>query len=189
MMTVRSIAVAGALLGLLSMPALAAGDEAPKAKYVGAGKCNTCHGKKTGDQYGQWLESKHAKAFETLAGPAALEAGKEAGVAKPQESPRCLKCHVTAYGADASLIDPKGKYAKEDGVQCESCHGPGSLYKKRKIMKDHEASLAAGLVIPDEQTCLKCHNEESPMFKGFNYEEKLKKIIHPIPETEAPADG
>ena len=59
--------------------------------------------------------------------------------------PSCLKCHATGASADMP------------GVQCESCHGPGSDYKSMKVMKDHEASLAAGLVIPDEATCLTCH--------------------------------
>jgi formate-dependent nitrite reductase cytochrome c552 subunit len=87
---------------------------------------------------------------------------------------------MTAYGEDASKFAKKPLDAS-DGVQCESCHGPGSLYKKKKTMADHDASVAAGMWEPTKETCTGCHNEESPSFAGFNYEESLKKIAHPIP--------
>ena len=91
-------------------------------------------------------------------------------------------------GVDAALIEPvaEGKkgYSVEEGVGCEACHGPGSLYKSRKIMKDKEASMKVGLIIPDEKTCIKCHNEESPTFKEFKYAEMLEKVAHPYPVAE-----
>jgi hypothetical protein len=34
---------------------------------------------------------------------------------------------------------------------------------------------------PDEKTCLKCHNADSPTFKGFDYKAALAKIEHHIP--------
>jgi hypothetical protein len=43
---------------------------------------------------------------------------------------------------------------------------------------------SVGLVIPDEKTCKTCHNEESPTFAGFEYEEMVKKIAHPIPDAK-----
>jgi hypothetical protein len=64
--------------------------------YVGASKCKNCHkSDKGGAQYVHWTESKHAKAFEALASDAAKEAAKELGIENPQESEKCLKCHVT----------------------------------------------------------------------------------------------
>jgi hypothetical protein len=41
--------------------------------------------------------------------------------------------------------------------------------------------MQKGLVIPDEQVCIKCHNEESPDFKGFDFDEYFAKIAHPDP--------
>jgi hypothetical protein len=29
---------------------------------------------------------------------------------------------------------------------------------------------------------MKCHNEESPTFAGFNFDESWAKIAHPVPE-------
>jgi len=167
--------------------------EAEKPKYIGVANCGKCHKSKTkGNQLGQWQTSQHAKAYEALATPEAKEvaAKVDKSITEPQKSDKCLKCHVTAHGVDAALIAPipEGKkgHSIEDGVGCESCHGPGSLYKSRKIMKDREAALANGLVIPTEETCKKCHNEESPTYKEFKFEEMFEKVKHPNPQKAAP---
>ncbi|HZL85128.1 MAG TPA: cytochrome c family protein [Candidatus Krumholzibacteria bacterium] len=168
---------------------LAAGSEAQEKKaehkYIGVKKCSMCHkAEAKGNQFGQWQASKHAKAFETLAGAKALAIAKEKGLAKPpQESPECLKCHVTGYGKAAELFD--ATFAKTDGVQCESCHGPGSDYQNMKVMKDRAASVGAGLVIPDEKTCTVCHNAESPSFVGFDFKKQWALVSHPNPLTGA----
>jgi hypothetical protein len=149
--------------------------------YIGSLTCaKVCHKKaKQGEQRRIWEESAHAKAFETLASPAALEIGKAKGISNPQEADECLVCHVTAHGISDDL---KGKkFSHTEGVGCEVCHGPGSIYKKRSIMKVREESVAAGLILPDEQTCLKCHNEKSPTYKPFDYVEKWGAIAHPKP--------
>lgn len=152
--------------------------------FIGADGCKMCHKtEKSGDQYGKWLESKHAKAFATLASEEAKAVATKAGVqGNPQEAAECLSCHVTAHGAKAELLGEK--FAKEEGVSCESCHGAGSGYKPKKIMEDQAASIANGLVLPTEALCKTCHNEKSPTFKGFNYEEMVAKIAHPTPKGE-----
>jgi len=160
------------------------------SNYLGVDKCaKMCHKSKAkGDQLSVWKESSHAKAFSVLATPAALETAKKVGLAgDPQKSEKCLKCHVTAFGVDASRLD--STYAKEDGVGCEACHGAGSGYAKLKIMKDKKAALAAGLIIPDEKTCVKCHNTDSPNYKKFNFVEMAKKIAHPMPKQAEAKEG
>jgi len=166
--------VAFALVVVLSAPAAA------ENTYVGVDSCKMCHKKEDkGDQYGKWQATKHANAYATLASDAAKEIASGKGIANAQEAPECLKCHVTAAGVDASMLDKK--YKVEDGVGCESCHGAGSEYKNMKIMKDLEAAKAAGLLIPDEDTCKKCHNEESPTFKEFDFAARSAEIAHPNP--------
>ncbi len=179
--SIRVISALGLLAGLLLTAGTAlAGDHS----YVGVATCKMCHKKaKTGDQYGKWLESGHAKAYETLKGEAAAKIVAEKGLkGNAWELDECLQCHVTAHGVDAAQLGKK--YKVEDGVGCESCHGPGSDYKKMKVMKDEAAAVAAGLVIPDEKTCVQCHNDKSPTFKGFDFEERFAKIAHPIPGKE-----
>jgi len=181
------LGLAAAMVGVPAMQPPALAQEGGKPAYVGVEACGKCHKRDTtGNQLGQWQKSKHAKAFATLGTPEAKKIAAEKGIADPQKDGKCLKCHVTAHGVDAALIvaaatpEEKG-FMAEEGVQCESCHGPGSLYKPRKIMKDKTAAVAAGLIIPDEKLCLKCHNAESPTFKEFNYAEAKKKVEHPNP--------
>ena len=75
-------------------------------KYVGVKKCAMCHRSEAkGNQYGKWLSSEHAKAYQVLATPEAQETAKKAGVTgNPQEAPQCLKCHVTGYDEDSGLF-------------------------------------------------------------------------------------
>ncbi len=154
-------------------------------KYVGVGKCKSCHkSKKSGMQFQSWQESKHSKAYTTLASAESKKIAKEKGITDPQKAPQCLKCHVTAYDVDKSMLGKK--YKIEDGVGCESCHGPGGDYYKSKVMKaiykGEKDGKAFGLVEPDEKTCKKCHNEESPSYKPFDYKKRVKEISHPVPK-------
>ena len=117
--------------------------------YIGSAKCKMCH--KT--QYASWEATAHPKAFERLKGD-------------EQANAECLKCHATGASADMP------------GVGCESCHGPGSDYKSMKTMKDREASIAAGLIVPDESTCLGCHTGAPHDQKPFDYAAASKTGLH-----------
>ena len=153
-----------------------AGDHA----YVGVKSCGMCHKKdETGNQLGKWTAGPHAQAYKTLGTEEAQAAATAAGLeGNPQELAECLSCHVTAAGVDEALL---GKTLKEDGVGCESCHGPGKDYKKKSVMEDRDAAIAAGMIVPTEETCVACHNEKSPTFKGFDFEEYAAKVAHPNP--------
>lgn len=156
-------------------------DEKAKHKFMGVANCKMCHQKKEdGEQFKQWKESKHAKAYETLASDKAKEIAKKKGIDDPQKSPQCLKCHTTGHGASAELFDKK--FVLADGVQCESCHGAGGDYWKKEVMKDREKSIANGLILPDEKMCKTCHNQESPTYEEFKFDEFLKKVQHPKPK-------
>ena len=158
--------------------------EEAKSQYVGVQSCaKICHKTaKQGEQLKIWEASKHANAYATLATPAAKEIAAKMKIADPQKADECLACHTTAHGVAADL---KGaKFSHEEGVGCEACHGAGSLYKKRTVMKDREKAVAAGLVIPNKETCLKCHNEESPTYKEFDYDARVKTIAHAKPAAE-----
>ena len=172
--TFLAVFVAIALVAALSVPAVA------ENTFAGVDSCKMCHKKdEKGNQYGQWQGSKHANAYATLASDQAKEIASGKGIANAQEADECLKCHVTAAGVDASLLDKK--YKLEDGVGCESCHGAGKAYKKKKIMEVRDDAVAAGLVIPSEATCTACHNEESPTYKDFDFAARSAEIAHPNP--------
>ena len=138
-------------------------------KYIGAAKCKMCHNKADkGAQYNQWASTAHAKAMDRLKGADAT-------------NPKCLKCHSTAAGVNQALV---ATITVAEGVSCESCHGPGSAYKVATTMKDKTLAMSKGLIMPDEKVCKKCHNEESPNYKGFNFKEYSAKIAHDDPTTK-----
>jgi len=159
-------------------------EEAMQHNFVGADGCKLCHkSAKSGNQYGIWLEGPHAQAYEVLGSDAAKAIAAEKGLeGSPQELDECLRCHVTAHGVDPARLEKK--YRPTDGVGCESCHGPGDGYKGKSTMESRELSVAAGLIIPTAETCTTCHNEESPTFKGFDFDEYFAKIAHPTPAKE-----
>ena len=133
-------------------------------QYIGAKKCKMCH-KKDGT-HPSWLETKHAKAWESLD-------------EKAQKDEKCVTCHSTGTTAKGDLLT---------GVQCEACHGPGSDYKKKSVMQDREKAIAAGLLMPNEETCKKCHNENVPAEfrpkEGYNFAEMMKTGIHDLPSKD-----
>ena len=141
--------------------------------YVGAGKCKICHKtEKQGKQFPLWEERKHSKSFAAL-----TSEETKAQVPDAPENPKCLKCHAPLFEKAAEF--------KEEGVTCEVCHGPGSIYKKLSIMKSREESVKNGLIVYDsadaiKKQCLSCH--EGAHEKPFNFEAAWEKVKHPKPE-------
>ncbi|UCG11681.1 MAG: cytochrome C554 [Deltaproteobacteria bacterium] len=167
----------------------AASEKADTAKvkehaYVGASKCKMCHNaKKWGKIHDKWAATKHAGAYAVLAGEKAQAVAKGVKIENAQKSDKCLVCHVTGHEASAKL---KGeKYSMEEGVTCEACHGPAGDYLASHKKKDNEKqAMADGLMKPTEELCVTCHNEDSPTFKEFKYEEALKLVAHHKPTKE-----
>jgi len=186
-----TIAMVGLIVGLTSDVPDQSGDsqdllyQQDQRTFIGVARCKTCHRKPaSGEQFRIWEESAHSKAYVTLASAEAKEIGAKKGIENPQTADACLKCHATGSGVAAEFLGPKHDIA--DGVGCESCHGAGQDYYKKSTMvliyKGELDPVSVGLVVPTEATCKGCHNEESPTFKGFNFEESWKKIAHPTPE-------
>jgi hypothetical protein len=181
------VALVGVFLTLSCMAAFAQGT-AKANTYMGIKNCKMCHSKDaTGNQYTLWEKSPHAKAYASLATPEAKAKAKELGIDDPQKSEKCLSCHVTAFSVMKDLTTQK--ITLEEGVSCESCHGPGSAYAPMKVMKDVLAGTikpeSVGLIAkPDEKLCVTCHKAEgNPFHKEFKFAEFAKKIAHPIPKA------
>ncbi len=175
-------------------------------EYIGVSKCKMCHKKEEkGAQFKNWEESSHAGSFETLKSEKSAQIAKDKGIeGEAWKAPECLKCHTTGFGAGGYEVkdekfwnpDPEDKTGAKavkrmEGLQsvgCETCHGPGSKYKSKKTMQaiftGELDGTTIGLTKINEKTCTVCHNEDSPVYKPFNYEERLAEIAHPIPETE-----
>jgi hypothetical protein len=146
--------------------------------FVGAGKCKDCHKtEKQGKQYPIWEASLHAQAFNNLKTDAAKTTAAAAGIAgSPEQAAACLKCH-------APLAEKAPDLAAE-GVSCEACHGPGSLYRKLNIMMNRDASVQNGLILYATQDavkaqCLTCHANAHG--KVLDFAAGWEKIKHTRP--------
>ncbi|MDA8149909.1 MAG: multiheme c-type cytochrome [Nitrospiraceae bacterium] len=151
-------------------------------RYVGDETCEVCHSSSSiGKQFQIWQRSPHARAYRDLESPEGMTIARKLNIANPQKNPRCLSCHTTAAGTHLPNII--STFRPKDGVQCESCHGPGEDYAHYSVMIDPVKSSKAGLTIhPGEKTCITCHNSSSPTFKEFDYQRALAQIAHPIPK-------
>lgn len=119
------------LVGAVATVFVVAVAVAAQPTFIGASKCKMCHKV----QHDSWAQTPHARATDTA------KASKDL-----KFDASCLSCHAT--NKDEALA----------GVQCEACHGPGSDYKSIAVMKDRQKAVAAGLVIPTQQTCNGCHD-------------------------------
>jgi len=129
--------------------------EPGRAFYVGMDKCASCH--KPAVAF--WRTTVHAGAWKTL-----VDVGKEADY-------KCVGCHVTGYGevGGTSL----GHTQHLENVQCENCHGPGSLHVAAKGLEDPPAIQRE----TPSPTCTKCHNEHHS--DTFNYNAYRRDILGP----------
>ncbi|MCF8405772.1 MAG: cytochrome c family protein [Bacteroidales bacterium] len=151
-------------------------------EYIGAAKCKMCHNKPaTGEQYKIWSDGPHANAMKSLSNEKSMKYAKENGIADPTTDAKCVKCHST-FGSIDESVNLGIKIT--EGVSCESCHGPGSVYKSKTIMQNREKAIASGMIVPDQKTCEGCHNKENPFYKPFNFAEASKKIAHPNPAAQ-----
>lgn len=193
-----------AFLGMNARPApapAAASDGCPRvedASYAGADSCKKCHFK----QFSGWKKTAMAKAFDALKPGNAAEAKKKFSLDEKKDytkDGKCVACHVTGYGKPGGypeIVEGKAWTEEEtkratsmENVQCEACHGPGSLYGPYK--KENEAYAKAevlkrGMIEPDEANCKSCHNEKSPTAKDskFDYATSVKdttKIHDKVP--------
>ena len=95
----------------------------------------------------------------------------------PEQSPVCQKCHIPLTGAAPEVA--------AEGVSCEACHGPGSLYRKLSVMVDREACVKNGLIVFASQDavkakCLSCHENAHGM-KDWDFAEAWEAVKHDKP--------
>jgi len=183
------------LAAVVVIPFTSTAAERDAANYVGPKTCGICHkSEDSGDALAKWQASPHAKAFELLGTPEAKAAGAKVGVDNPQTSGKCLRCHSTAYNFTETIATEKIK--PEDGVTCESCHGPGRKYMAKSTMEDRAKAIEGGLVYPASKSCEMCHNSQNPTWKpdryttkdgkkvGFDYDQAFALIAHPDPKVK-----
>jgi hypothetical protein len=126
-----------------------------KAGYVGVEACADCHE----DAVNFWKTTVHANAWETLV------------VDKKDFDLSCVSCHVTGWRkpGGSELVENEGLR----DVQCEVCHGPGSLHVEdggdnlKLITLKTTSSLCSG----------ECHTPEHS--DTFEYDAYMRDILGP----------
>jgi hypothetical protein len=106
-----------------------------EASYIGANECKTCHA----EEFAFWSTTQHHAAYPTL-----VKGNKEFNL-------DCVSCHVTGYQkpGGSTVTHVSGL----ENVQCEVCHGPGSLHRERP------SDLALIRPMPAESLCAdSCHH-------------------------------
>jgi hypothetical protein len=135
--------------------------EPGRAAFVGDKACVGCHKR----QMAFYERTVHARAWKTI-----VDGGKTG-------HEDCVSCHVTGFGevGGSSLGYVKGL----TNVQCESCHGPGSLHVAAEGL---EEPPAVQLATP-ESTCVQCHNEKHS--DTFDYVAYMRDVLGPGHGAEA----
>ncbi len=159
----RDGAIATAMKGLdraVAKVNLATAEAPPKGEpgraiYVGDRRCAGCHK----EDMAWWKTTVHARGWKTL-----VTGGK-------QHDLECVGCHVTGYGeVGGSAV---GFTRGLEAIQCETCHGPGSLHVAQEGL-DEPSTMR--LEAP-ETLCLQCHNEKHS--DTFNYQAYLRDVLGP----------
>ena len=163
-------------------------------KYTGSGSCAAaaCHGAEAEKEDGTTRHNENTvwskddphnakEAYKSLTGKDAKEIAGKMKIADATKDFRCLSCHSTsglslAHGANRVEIpaDLQGdKFTHQEGVSCDSCHGPATEYLKphtakgwtegkRKELGSEKLYDTTGLYDTKNlkfraNTCLSCH--------------------------------
>lgn len=125
-----------------------------KASYVGMEQCADCHD----EAYELWKQTRHAGAWKTL-----VDRGQ-------QFDYECIGCHVTGWGQPGGSNLAHNESLRD--VQCETCHGPGSIH----VAKGGDERPFAIVRNPDMKLCAsQCHTKEHS--DTFDYEPYLRDIV------------
>jgi len=100
--------------------------EFEESHYVGVDTCRQCHDHEGNPDYSGWKETDHGKDFTNYD----LD-GQTVNLISMDEG-ACTVCHVVGFDqTDIGGFDPAMEWNTShnlglNGIQCESCHGPGS---------------------------------------------------------------
>ena len=128
----------------------------PVGRYVGVASCTNsgCHGATQPlnatavlqNEFYTWLNNdRHAQAYNVLFNDTSARIARNMRLKKrAYEEALCLDCHTT--NVPASLVE--GAIDREDGVQCEACHGPAGGWRAEHAEEGwtHEQSIARGMI-------------------------------------------
>jgi hypothetical protein len=157
--------------GLDAPRALAAPPPVELAKFTGVSSCQSslCHGGGVDwDQCNTWATVDfHVRAFAILLTPRSRAITDSLHSGAPTANDRCTVCHSPFAAVPASRLMPAAH--ADEGVSCESCHGPASGWLRSHTRKDYTYAdrIASGMSelrssYGRANTCVACHEYLSP---------------------------
>ncbi|MDH5571644.1 MAG: cytochrome c family protein [Gammaproteobacteria bacterium] len=153
-------------------------------EYVGIELCRMCHI----PHFESWSETKMSQAFDLLKPGVRSDAKTKAGLDPETDytnNSACLMCHTTGFGRPGGFIS-MDKTPDMANVQCEMCHGPGSLYAQMMLQVKgtytRQDYINKGkMIMPSKQNNVctqQCHNQASPFVKpDYNFDFENRKAI------------
>jgi hypothetical protein len=135
----------------------------PDGPTSGASACKSCH-----KPQHKWLsKDPHSSAMDTL--------GEDASRVE------CVRCHSTSRGYDSSMASMGAEetledYRLDEGVGCESCHGPGQTHIENPSKSN---IVGLGETCPEciiEGICTSCHTPKWDM--KWDLDTRLGAIVH-----------
>lgn len=184
--------------GLAALAALPPPAASAQSKYVGVKVCAECHDATAqGRALATWQASSHANAFTTLAKSTEtaprecgdvdlwivrMSRGERYGLPTPAtEAKECLPCHSTAFGASPERLT--ATFDRSAGVQCESCHGPGSAHVEAMRTGGGASAAASLTVYADEgaiqKRCASCHDGTCGSLDFSTMWPRIEHTAHP----------
>ncbi|MCO6439097.1 MAG: beta-propeller fold lactonase family protein [Phycisphaerae bacterium] len=132
-------------------------------RFVGPNICIECHSNgASASPCAMDPIAGHRDAYAALSKPEARHIAALCGVGDaPRKARLCLGCHST--GADEGPRWHMSGFRPEDGVQCEACHGPGSVHIERRRLGHSLSSeptwmdRAVDVRRGDRMDCDTCH--------------------------------
>ncbi|KIG13258.1 Cytochrome c family protein [Enhygromyxa salina] len=121
-----------------------------QAGYAGIEACADCHS----EAVDMWKTTIHSRAYETLV------------TANKQFDLSCVNCHVTGFRAPGGSEVVENQHLQS--VQCEQCHGPGSLHVEDPSTDNIQLSAPVSV-------CLSCHTPDHS--DTFDYEPYLRDVL------------
>ena len=119
-------------------------------------------------EYTVWTRSDpHAQTYQDLSRPDYVAITQKLGLKAPHEEPVCLACHASNV---PKPLQGK-KFAMEDGIGCETCHGGSERYLATHTdpAATRTSNIANGLYPTDDiikrtELCLSCHYGNNEQF-------------------------
>lgn len=179
--------------------------------YLGVATCELCHsgGQIAQDKYSTWINTLHAQVFSNAIDGDANFAGA------PMEQ-ACFQCHTTGYDSNSNAVDGgfydletmtnwtipavltngnwvsmKAHYPSLAGmanVQCESCHGPGSIHASLLGMTN-SADWPSISINYDSGDCNQCHDDATHHPYGTEWLNSIHAVTTTDPAGNASCVG